>query len=352
MRRRLRARVHYFMSSPSAAWSDGVWAAAGVEESQPAPGLRVFSIVDATRHRHRVLVAEGRGDSPLLVAARAWLDECPSTRWHPAVSYDDDRDVRQPNSFSCKYRMTGADRLLGHFNRLEADAMRMVFNVSKPCEYMTDAAAGSGGLQQMAGALQTLLRLRYRRAWVLALHEEMTPDAFHPDGCETTARARGSDLFTVITYPNTREWDASRWGGALLFAPHVCQSEAEGRRASEVLFPGGEGAVLRIAPRADRVIVFSGQLLHRSTPPTAAAPLSTSFAAFNGGVRGGNGQQHAVPREARWRYSSVQQLQCFNNGYHGPYVEGDDADTQGMMRLVALALLVVWFFRRGGRNGE
>ena len=81
------------------------------------------------------------------------------------------------------------------------------------------------------------------------------------------------------------------------------------RRATE---DAGERAVLRLTPRPDRVVVFSGQLLHRSTPPTAEAPATASLPALLPGVSANRGRSGpgraawvAVPKVARWRYTHV-----------------------------------------------
>ena len=232
------------MSSSSSAredgaWADGVWVGGSVRESRPADGVRVFSVLEEER-RHRVVVVEGSAVGALMAkVGKAHLAAC-SVDWRPITSFAEDRRKRSPNAFSCLYGNHVAAYLLealggSHGAGDEArEAMALGFGVNaSTCEYRSNEGADALSL------LRRWIGVPWRRAWVLALHADMPPDAFHSDGCERTPRLPGVDLFTVLAYPQAEAaWDDS-WGGQLLIAPAICDREAEGRRDSERLFPSG-----------------------------------------------------------------------------------------------------------------
>ena len=192
------------------------------------------------------------------------------------------------------------------------------------------------------------------RTWVLALHAEMSEDVWHSDGCERPRGQAGPDFFTVLSYPPADGLDGDwqeAWGGHIEFAARMCDNNAVGARraATEA---SSEKAVMRLTPRADRVVVFSGQLLHRSTPPSRVAPLTETLTGLRLGVRPLQGRRAfiEVPAQARWRYTHVMQLLCENGAYgdagggHG----GPDAPqwAGALACLLALVLVRPWLRSR------
>lgn len=360
-------------------WIDDVWVGRDArEEHRKLDGVRVFRVTP--EGRHRVLVADDiTASKGLLSAAAQRLAGC--NEWQPITSFADDRSAGKPNAFSCLYPRTDADSLLTAFNDEAQAAMALAFNVSSgSCRHLTMTERAGPPVHGLLDALHALLPARLvgraetpRRAWVLALHSALTPDLFHSDGCERIAREPGTDFFTVLSYPNDASWQRD-WGGELLIAPSVCISSHERKSQSQQRYPAGDasGAVLRVTPRPGRVVVFSGQLLHRSTPPTQAKPASASLPALAAGVTH-LGRRYEVPAEARWRYSSVMQVLCRNNAYFGPFDEeeaeegppahahagrdeggaagaaaaaAEALDARTLFRAVAFAAAVVLFFDR------
>lgn len=284
--------------------TNGVWTSSSVEESQPAPGVRIFKL---TQDKHRVLVMD---DVDLLqTAASNHLRECysetwfgsVSSAWHPISPFTTDSERRiAPNAFSCLYGRTKAEELL---SELQADAvlhtaMGLAFNVSSAS--CTHRELYSTGLESHV--------FRWARAWVLALHDNLRPDVFHSDGCDNDERPVGTDFFTVLAYPNS-QWEAG-WGGELLVAPRACNSSMSNTRQREEAAFATTTAALRVLPRARRLIVFSGELMHRSTPPTSAAWLTQTLPALT--------SAHATNPRERWRYASVMQVVCEQGLHHRP----------------------------------
>jgi len=141
------------------------------------------------------------------------------------------------------------------------------------------------------------------RIFTTVLNNEMPTDVWHPDGCVYMPRPRDHEFFTVLTYPMPH-WDGdASFGGHVEFAAQECGGPAEGDRSSTT------AAVLRIVPKFDQVVVFSGPLLHRAShsaaasksglryraPPTLPLWLSQRYSA-----------------DAAWRYSAVIQAICQN----------------------------------------
>lgn len=189
---------------------------------------------------------------------------------------------------------------------------------------------------------------------MLALHSEMSEDVWHSDGCERPRGQTGPDFFTVLSYPPADGLDGDwqeAWGGHIEFAARMCDRNAVGARraATEA---SSEKAVMRLTPRADRVVVFSGQLLHRSTPPSRMAPLTETLTGLRIGVRPLHGPRAfiEVPAQARWRYTHVMQLLCENGAYgdagggHG----GPDVPqwARALACLLALVLALPWLRSR------
>ena len=343
------------MAAADGAVHDGIWVSSGVvRESRPAENVRVFEVPAGSPHRVLVVDAAARN---LTGASLRHINSCGQDAWYPMASYD--RAASKPAGFSCWFARATADSLLADFNEdaLLADAMRGAFNTTRPCEHRENRVVRALGGKWWRSLLYPLHRsFRDVRAWALAIHEDMEPDVYHVDGHEMLARAPGSDLVTVITYPSTSSadqrqdddddggsdaWDDG-WGGELLVAAEAVRRSSDQRATTARLQerePGlYGGAALRIAPRPDRVVAFSGALLHRSTPPSDARPPSRTLPALAGAQLSYGGARVRVPAEARWRFSSVMQLTCHNGRYHGPY----EADTTpSVLPRLALAAAVL-----------
>lgn len=302
-------------ASPHQPWSeDGIWLdpEASIAESRPAENVRVFHI----RGRHAVAVIASSPD---------WHDTAKQQRqacreWEPISPFEGDGKAVEANAFSCLFGYKPASALLSDFNAHTAALLKAAFNVSKPCEERP--LTGTWGFNPQTFTFET-------RSWMLALHSGMTEDTFHSDGCEQAPRAPGSDFFTVLSYPPADGVDGweDGWGGHVEFAPRACEADGVGVQRSATDAAGALKPVLRLAPRPDRLVVFSGQLLHRSTTPTAEAPTTATLPRLARGVRATRntnlgGRVVTAPAEARWRYTQVMQLYCHNDAYHGPYAHG------------------------------
>ena len=327
---------------------DGVWITDAVKEEQPLDGVRIFTVTHSGRYR--VLVASVDESTNALVLDH--LANCETAHWRPMHSFTTD-ETRAPAAYGCMHPRELADAMLESFNSdaTLAHAMRLAFNVSVACthrEGKTDPKLGGSWLRNHI-LYHVHPRFRGTRAWTALLNEETTADAFHADGFERLRREPGTDFFTVLRYPNDGSW-RDGWGGEFLIAPHAQMVGSDQRAESEALI-GTEGAVMRIAPRPDRIIVFSGQLLHRSTPPTHAWPIVQTppgLAAASLGVPdGGASASRRVPKAARWRVASVMQLTCRNDAYHGPF-EGPPPMPNMAPRLLGLsATLILVAIARG-----
>ena len=349
--------------TPDGAVHDGVWVSSGVvRESRPSEHVRVFEVPAGSPHRVLVIDAAARN---LTGVSLRHITSCDHDSWYPMASYD--RAASKPAGFSCWFARATADSLLADFNEdaVLADAMRGAFNTTRPCEHRENRVVRALGGKWWRSLLYPLHRsFRDVRAWALAIHEEMEPDVYHVDGHEMLARAPGSDLVTVITYPSAPSaeqqqqddgagagaggaWDDG-WGGELLVAAEAVRHGHEQRATTARLrerAPGlYGGAALRIAPRPDRVVAFSGALLHRSTPPSDARPPSRTLPALAAARLSYGGARVPVPTEARWRFSSVMQLTCHNGRYHGPYEEDTTPSVLPRLALAAAVLVLGVYF--------
>jgi hypothetical protein len=157
----------------------------------------------------------------------------------------------------------------------------------------------------------------------------MLTDVHHADGCNSNIRPSGHDLFTVLSWPHAL-WD-SQWGGSVEFIAQECGGAAmDDRRISARIRP-----VLSIEPRPDRIVVFSSPLLHRTTHPTASAPLSAPPAELRTAFGAELGSEEEQQQQ-RWRFELVQQLSCPTGRDPGPYE--DEARRWYHSRLVQTVL--------------
>lgn len=319
---------------------DGVWWDSSVVQMERlANGARFFRVKD----RFGLMVA----DAPqgFLDASLKHFGDCEASQWQAMSSFTTDTQRSAPAAYTCLHQRLLADKLLATFNADPslARALRKSFNVSAPCKHRegrTDPKLGGSWIRNHV-LYHLHPRFRGTRSWGSLLDEHTAPDAFHADGFEQLRRPAGADFFTVLHYPGDPKW-ADGWGGEFLLSAHAQLSGGEQREESERLV-GMDGAVVRVAPRPDRIVVFSGQLLHRSTPPTPQWPTVPTPPS----LRAATWKEHArVPHSARWRYASVMQLTCHNGAYHGPY-EGPAEPPNMLPRLVAMccALYVVGVIR-------
>lgn len=188
--------------------SDGVWYTAEVTESRPANNVRAFSVTE--NGRFRVLVAtvpKGFNDAALNRVA-----SCSSAEWRPMNSFTSDaaKGNVAPAAYSCLHSRDLADELLDAFNAEPslARAMRLAFNVSKPCVHREGKTDPKLGGSWWSNHVLYKLHRRFRgtRTWTALLHEDTAPDAFHADGYEQLWRPPGADFFTVLRYPNDANW--------------------------------------------------------------------------------------------------------------------------------------------------
>lgn len=355
-------------AATAADMTEGIWHAPGVVFSQLAAGVRTYKL---TESRHRVLVVDSAGQQ-LAEAALQHILDCDAGSWFPMGSYARTRPQQgggqQPTALTCMTPRPTAENLLALFNEdpVLADAMRRTFNVTQPCLHRENKI-----VKELGGKWwRTLLfpfhsYFRDVRAWVLAIHENMQPDVFHSDGHELHWREPGSDFVTVLVYPSAEQAaaatagagtgsaepaaDATRWedgwGGDLLVAAHVARDgrtqQAEGEKLSREA-----GAALRIIPRHGRIVIFTGSLLHSSTPPlNARPPIETLPALQRAKVATPGGGVLAIPQHARWRLSSVMQLTCHNDAYHGPYETDDGPNVK--LRMLGVLLVIAFGIYRG-----
>lgn len=292
---------------------DGIWAAPSVRElPDPPAGARIFHV----HGRHRVVVLEREPDA-LHGRAREHVRAC-ATGWREIQAFE---GADEANAFSCYLAAADADAWLAELlaDPGVAGAMAGAFNATPTaCATRSHRGAGPGGA-------------RLRRSWVTALHDGMPADVFHADGCDSRRRPAGHDFFTALAWPHGAWADA--WGGAVQFAPQECGGPAgDNRSASERTAP-----VLAVSPRPDRLVLFSGPLLHRATHPSAAAPAGAAPAAALGALRGAPSARSA----ARWRLSSVQQLTCFTGRDMGPYADAASRSSSPVYSALAFALTLL-----------
>ena len=113
-------------------------------------------------------------------------------------------------------------------------------------------------------------------------------------------------MITVLSYPHS-EW-REEWGGHLEFSARTCLDGRDREWNPDV--------VLRVIPKPDVLILFSGPVLHRATSPTGSAPRSSGPRALR------DHEDNTARKEAAaWRYSQVMQLTCFNGRFNGPYAK-------------------------------
>ena len=343
------------------AWSDGIWLADGIVEYNPSPGLRIFTPIKDGRFR--VLVADA--DAAGVHTALAHIDSC--ERWRPIHSFDDGSEIT-PAAYSCMLPRQMADVMLDDFNAAFSDAMAVTFNVTSPCAHRESKVDPKLGGSWVRNHILYNLHKRFRgvRAWAALLHAENKVDAYHSDGYEQQRRPAGSDFFTVLRYPHKANgWEVG-WGGEFEVAPFITVSN-DNQRENAAMLTASTGPSLKIGPRPDRVIVFSGQLPHRSSLPTEQWPITPTLSALGGQIADHDGRRvHSVPYQARWRMATVMQLMCTNHAYHGPYEGGAGPlqpkdDPQMLLRMggMLLALLAVAVMRGdvrlpfgGGASGE
>jgi len=282
------ANIKDFVDVSSTA-PDGIWIAPHVQEQRLAGGVRVFILLP----QHFVVVMPlpaGRHTAALLQ-----LDRC-DTGWDTLASTEQAWSEGEINSFRCAPQPSQARAALAEFNG-HADTQRVlreVFNVTREC---ADIHTGSRLGEMLSGKSRG-------RQWLTALHNGMPKDSWHPDGCEFDPRPPGADAITVLTYPHS-QW-LSEWGGQLEFSSETCTD-----RRIESWDPP---IAMRLTPRPDVLVFFSGPLIHRATHPNGNAPRSPGPPALKDHM-----DNSAATSGAAWRYSNVMQLTCYNDRFHGPY---------------------------------
>ena len=269
----------------------GVWVAPQVRERRLHGGVRVFELLPnylavlmplpANRHAHSL----------------QQLERC-DTGWDTLAATAQEAAEGQFNSFRCVPTASQAKTSLSDFNN-DTHTQRVlqeVFNVTAPCRNMY---TGSGLWELISGKSSA-------RQWLTALHDRMPKDRWHPDGCAFDPRPQGSDMITVLSYPHT-EW-REEWGGQLEFSAQTC---LDGR-----VKQWDPETVLRVTPKPDLLVMFSGPVLHRATSPSSKAPRSRGPRALQ------DHEDNTARKEAAaWRYSQVMQLTCFNGRFSGPYAK-------------------------------
>jgi len=344
--------LHAFVTTDVSDTS-GVWTVAGVVESRPAPNVRVFSL--PIEGRYRVVVVDGASNNSLMRAAAQQIRACTDGDWYPIGSYDRAAGGKSA-ALSCMTPRPMADAMLSVFNSdpLLTSAMQLGFNVSEPCAHRENKIVRALGGKWWRTLLFPVHRyFRDVRAWAIAIDENMVPDVFHSDGHEFLVREPGDDFITALVYPSAEEaarplsdeftiddegsarWDDS-WGGRLQVAAAVVTFGSKQQMLSEQLSTLKESSAIEIAPRPGRAVIFSGMLMHRSSPPTELRPPTPTMTSLLGAEKRAGGRP--VPPESRWRLTSVMQLTCHNNAYHGPY-EPDDSPNVGARLLGALLLI-------------
>jgi hypothetical protein len=163
-------------ADPEAADS-GVWAAPHVQERRLPGDIRVFELspqhfavlmpLPADRHAHSL----------------RQLERC-DTGWDILAATQKEADEGEFNSFRCVPTTSQAKASLSEFNSepLTKSVLREVFNVSAPC---TNRRTGSALWEMISGK-------SCARQWLTALHDGMSKDRWHPDGCEFDPRPRGT----------------------------------------------------------------------------------------------------------------------------------------------------------------
>eukprot|EP00277_Geminigera_cryophila_P025826 CAMPEP_0179483462 /NCGR_PEP_ID=MMETSP0799-20121207/60649_1 /TAXON_ID=46947 /ORGANISM="Geminigera cryophila, Strain CCMP2564" /LENGTH=333 /DNA_ID=CAMNT_0021297011 /DNA_START=231 /DNA_END=1233 /DNA_ORIENTATION=+ len=253
------ANIKDFVDVSSTA-PDGIWIAPHVQEQRLAGGVRVFILLP----QHFVVVMPlpaGRHTAALLQ-----LDRC-DTGWDTLASTEQAWSEGEINSFRCAPQPSQARAALAEFNG-HADTQRVlreVFNVTREC---ADIHTGS------------------------RLGEMLRP------------APTGADAITVLTYPHS-QW-LSEWGGQLEFSSATCTD-----RRIESWDPP---IAMRLTPRPDVLVFFSGPVIHRATHPNGNAPRSPGPPALKDHM-----DNSAATSGAAWRYSNVMQLTCYNDRFHGPY---------------------------------
>ena len=285
--------------------ADGLWVdRSAVREAECGVNCRVFDVPVANGTRsHRVVVfhVENRSHDE----ARAKLTRgC--ERWWPITAVQS-QSVDEANAFSCPFAWAGADVLLARFITRHGALLQRTLNITG-CRNRKDMAEDQPP-----------------RVFVTALSSSMPPDTWHSDGCRQMERPALHEFFTVLHYPAER-WEES-WGGHIEFAGEECGEHTDGAR--DVATP----ALLRISPRADRAIIFSGPLIHRATrpigtfgppidrpPPTLldANLLHGTHLLFDGtrrGVRPVGEWRPSAAAPSSWRTSLVMQVVCQTRPY-------------------------------------
>lgn len=264
---------------------EGLWAAPSVRVSSGPAGSQIFDV----HGRHRVAVMPippGLHD-----AAHKELERC-ATGWRDIYSHAGDTAV---SAYVCYWSSNAADAVLQELSNSSevTGVMRLAFNVSGPCSTMRNWPFALHG---------------FRRSWITALHASMPADVHHSDGCDSLSRRAGHDFFTVISWPNAG-WQAE-WGGELEFAAQECGDPADSNREISARTP----PVLTVSPAPDRLVIFTGPLVHRSTKPSRNAPRAKP--------PGTLGAEYPIlPTDERWRFSTVQQVTCPTARDPGPYEE-------------------------------
>lgn len=284
-------------SVPPAASIEGVWAAPSVRASAGPHGSVIYDVHG--RHRLVVLPLSSKERAAFHAPALRELGNGCDTGWRDILSYPGDT---VPNAFVC-YARDAAEALLAP---LADDNIRDVLLAAFQVNESASCATRPNALYRWQG---------FRRSWLTALHEDMAADVLHADGCDSHSRPSGHDFLTVLSWPMAEAQSGAdgwptEWGGHFEVAAQQCGDPAMGDRALSAQTP----AILRVSPSARLLVVFSGPLLHRATRPELAAPRTETppslLRAFG---------SSRVPREARWRYSAVQQLTCPTGRDLGPY---------------------------------
>jgi len=325
---------------------NGVWVANDISSTNPSEGVQVFHVPAGSRYR--VVVLDSGVE--LRRASEQYVQRaCDEASWHPTGSFDRGTRINETAAFTCNFGREEADALLEMFNvePTTASLMRDIFNVTQPCAHREQrriTRLGGKWWRQLLFDLHPYFR--DVRAFVLAIHEALEPDIYHADGDEMLPRAPGSDVVTVVSYftptvAHDARWDDG-WGGHLIISPFVMDDL---RYQKELVQEASrEQPALRIAPRPGRTVIFSGSLLHRSSPAAEAHPLIETLPALEAARLWSGGELHKVPHRARWRFSSVMQITCHNGAYRGPFRPDNRVNTLGRV-LVAIAVLAYGFWQ-------
>lgn len=291
---------------PRVSLTDGLWADRSVREVDSGADHRVFEVPVANGTRsHRVVVFHVEDQTH--DEARAKLTRgC--EHWWPIKAIPE-MDIDEANAFSCPFSMEGADALLERFVARHGALLQRTLNISD-CRNREDMDEGQPP-----------------RVFVTALSSSMPADTWHSDGCRGMERPTFHEFFTVLLYPE-KQWDKA-WGGHVEFAGEECGERSDGDRDAQA------PALLRISPRPDRAVIFSGPLVHRATrpigtygPPIDAPPptlwdqnillgMHVQYDGVRGPLTSGvtpDWQANAAARSS-WRTSLVMQVVCQTRPY-------------------------------------